>query len=113
MNCPACQTVMREREKENVIVDICPNCRGMWLDHGELEKLVEIESERSGKYRKYYDDDDDDDDRRPAARPDDRRPDDRRDYESRGSSQQPYPQKKKKGFLSNLMETFGGEGAED
>ena len=88
---------MREREKESVIVDVCPNCKGMWLDHGELEKLVAIESDRGGKYRKYYDDDDDDDDRR------------RDSYSSGGSSATYPPQKKKKGFFSNLMESFGGE----
>lgn len=89
---------MREREKESVIVDVCPNCRGMWLDHGELEKLVEIESERSGRYRRYYDDDDDDDRGRESSRS--------------GGRDREYP-KKKKGFLSNLMETIGGEGADD
>ncbi|HET7738075.1 MAG TPA: zf-TFIIB domain-containing protein [Tepidiformaceae bacterium] len=98
MNCPACQTVMREREKEDVIIDVCPNCKGMWLDHGELEKLVAIEAGRSGKYRKYYDDDDDDDD--------DRGP-------GRGTSATQSPPKKKKGFFSTLMETVGGEGADD
>lgn len=100
MNCPSCQTVMREREKESVIIDVCPNCKGMWLDHGELEKLVAIESDRGGKYRKYYDDDDDDDDRSRSS------------YSAPGSGNAPGaypPQKKKKGFLSNLMESFGGE----
>ncbi len=97
MNCPSCQTVMREREKESVIVDVCPNCKGMWLDHGELEKLVAIESDRGGKYRKYYDDDDDDDRGRAA-------------YSNTGSGAGQYPpQKKKKGFLGNLMESFGGD----
>jgi len=91
---------MREREKEDVVVDVCPNCKGMWLDHGELEKLVMIESERSGRYRRYYEEDDDDDD-------DYRRRDPRR--ESRAYEQP----KKKKGFFSNLMETIGGEGGED
>lgn len=90
---------MREREKESVIVDVCPNCKGMWLDHGELEKLVEIESERSGRYRKYYDDDDDYERGREYSRP----------Y---GGREREQP-KKKKGFLSNLMETIGGEGADD
>jgi Zn-finger nucleic acid-binding protein len=95
---------MREREKENVIIDVCPNCKGMWLDHGELEKLVAIEADRGGKYRRYYDDDDDDDDERG-----------RREYaasSTRGATAYP-PQKKKRGFLSNLMESFGGEGADD
>ena len=93
MNCPNCQTVMREREKEDVVIDVCPNCKGIWLDHGELEKLVEIEQGRGGRYRRYYDDDDDDD----------------RSDTGRGGGRQ----KKKKGFLGTLMETIGGEGAED
>jgi Zn-finger nucleic acid-binding protein len=45
---------MREREKGDVIIDVCPSCHGVWLDPGELEKLSERE-------RRYYDDDDDDD----------------------------------------------------
>lgn len=97
---------MREREKESVIIDVCPSCKGMWLDHGELEKLVEIESERAGKYRRYYEDDDDDDDRR-------RREPARGGYQSAPSGYQNAPPRKKKGFFSNLMESFGGEGGDD
>jgi len=32
---------MREVEKNGVTVDICPSCKGVWLDRGELEKLME------------------------------------------------------------------------
>ena len=48
--CPKCRVAMRVREmKEGVRVDICPQCKGMWLDHGELKALVEARmSERSG-----------------------------------------------------------------
>lgn len=95
MNCPSCQTTMREREKEDVIIDVCPNCRGIFLDHGELEKLVAIEADRGGKYRMYYEDDDDDDFRR------------RESYSSDDERDQYPPRKKKRGFLSNLMESFG------
>lgn len=41
MNCPRCQgAVLDERERDGVVVDVCRACRGMWLDRGELEKLV-------------------------------------------------------------------------
>jgi uncharacterized protein len=42
MNCPVCDNVkMREVEKDNILIDICPSCKGVWLDRGELEKLLE------------------------------------------------------------------------
>lgn len=41
MNCPRCQNVvLREREREGLLIDICETCRGVWLDRGELEKLI-------------------------------------------------------------------------
>ena len=41
MNCPRCLTnVLDERTREGVVVDACPECRGIWLDRGELEKLI-------------------------------------------------------------------------
>ena len=46
---------MRERKKDDLIVEVCPQCRGVWLDAGELEKLTVRE-------RGYYGDRDDDDD---------------------------------------------------
>jgi Zn-finger nucleic acid-binding protein len=96
---------MREREKEDVVIDICPNCRGVWLDAGELDKLTESE-DRYYRSRGWRDDDDDDDDRRRYG--DERRYDDaRRPVDSYGRP------KKKSGFLSNLMENFGGGGMDD
>lgn len=46
--CPRCQRAMRERERETagrdvVVMDVCPACGGIWLDKGELEKLVAAE----------------------------------------------------------------------
>jgi Zn-finger nucleic acid-binding protein len=41
MNCPRCETsVLDEREREVVTVDVCREFRGTWLDRGELEKIV-------------------------------------------------------------------------
>ena len=41
MNCPrGCGTELLERERDGVTVDAWPECRGLWLDRGELERLV-------------------------------------------------------------------------
>jgi uncharacterized protein len=41
MICPRCETPsLVEREREGLIVDSCSTCRGVWLDRGELEKLI-------------------------------------------------------------------------
>ncbi len=41
MKCPRCASEgLEERERSGIIVDICVTCRGLWLDRGELEKLI-------------------------------------------------------------------------
>jgi uncharacterized protein len=41
MDCPRCLTaLLDEKERAGVVVDVCVECRGVWLDRGELEKLV-------------------------------------------------------------------------
>ncbi|WP_027092813.1 zf-TFIIB domain-containing protein [Cohnella thermotolerans] len=61
MNCPVCHdSRMREVEKNGVLIDICPSCKGVWLDRGELDKLMaEVREVRDDYNRWYYDDDDD------------------------------------------------------
>jgi uncharacterized protein len=39
--CPNCNTIMNEVLKIDVIIDVCPACMGIWLDKGELEKIIE------------------------------------------------------------------------
>lgn len=42
MKCPVCDDVkMREVIKDEVEIDVCPQCKGVWLDRGELEKLMQ------------------------------------------------------------------------
>lgn len=41
LNCPVCGTPMREIERFGVMVDICPSCKGVWLDRGELDKIIQ------------------------------------------------------------------------
>jgi Zn-finger nucleic acid-binding protein len=40
LTCPVCQGQMRELNKDGVLIDVCTQCRGVWLDRGELEKLA-------------------------------------------------------------------------
>ncbi len=41
MKCPRCETNrLDEKDREGVVVDACSQCRGLWLDRGELEKLI-------------------------------------------------------------------------
>jgi Zn-finger nucleic acid-binding protein len=42
MYCPTCATTrLVQTERQKVEVDYCPHCRGIWLDRGELEKLLD------------------------------------------------------------------------
>jgi Zn-finger nucleic acid-binding protein len=41
--CPKCQALMRTYERSGVHVDQCTDCRGIFLDRGELERLVDAE----------------------------------------------------------------------
>lgn len=89
MDCPLDKTTLVMSDRQGVEIDYCPQCRGVWLDRGELDKILE----RSTTEFRSRDDDDDDDDRRPSDRP-------------RYDSPQYGHKKKKKSFLSEIFE-FG------
>lgn len=40
MLCPVCSVELNIRYHQNVEVDTCPKCRGVWLDRGELDKII-------------------------------------------------------------------------
>jgi Zn-finger nucleic acid-binding protein len=82
MKCPVDSATLLMSERQGVEIDYCPECRGVWLDRGELDKLLQHA--------------DDDDNGRGRGGQDDRRPDDRRDTYP--------PKKKKKGWLSEMFE---------
>ena len=42
--CPKCQGVLRSYERNGIQIEQCTECRGVFLDRGELERLVEAES---------------------------------------------------------------------
>lgn len=97
MNCPICDDVrMREVQKDDVMIDVCPNCKGVWLDRGELEKLMsEVRDERKA-YQEWYDEQE----HRPSQAGYSQRPHDYRDYPPY------YKHKKKKSVLDRLGDLF-------
>jgi len=90
MNCPQCNIALVMAERQGVEIDYCPQCRGVWLDRGELDKIIQ-RSER---------DDDDDDDRRRNYPP----PPPRSDYDRDRDREQHYKYHKKKSFWSEIFD---------
>jgi len=42
MKCPVCKTAdLTMTDRQGIEIDYCPECRGVWLDRGELDKLIE------------------------------------------------------------------------
>ncbi len=41
MHCPSCIVELNITERQGVEIDYCPQCRGVWLDRGELDKIIE------------------------------------------------------------------------
>jgi uncharacterized protein len=41
MKCPACDIDLPMTERQGIEIDYCPQCRGVWLDRGELDKIIE------------------------------------------------------------------------
>ncbi len=112
MKCPVCDETLREVQKHGVTVDICPGCKGVWLDRGELEKIVELASTngpvsemRSEPARPQYAPDES---RRPSRDHDDHDDHDKRDHSDRGR-EQGYGQKKKGSWLGDILGGLGGD----
>ena len=84
MLCPVCHVGLSMTDRQGVEIDYCPQCRGVWLDRGELDKIIE----RSGTAA-------------PTPQPQQAhyRPD--RDYRDDGRY---YQKKRKKSFLEELFD---------
>ncbi len=59
MECPTCRETLQISERQGIEIDYCPKCRGIWLDRGELDKLIErsISQELSAKRHRDSDSD--------------------------------------------------------
>jgi Zn-finger nucleic acid-binding protein len=54
MECPVCNKALIVLELNEVEIDYCPSCEGIWLDSGELELLIEDESERKKIFETFF-----------------------------------------------------------
>ena len=79
MNCPSDGTQLAMSERNGIEIDYCPTCRGVWLDRGEIDKIIERA----------------DTGRNDAGAPDD------------GDRKVDEPSKKKRNLLGDLFD-FGG-----
>ena len=101
MQCPVDGTTLSMTDRQGVEIDYCPQCRGVWLDRGELDKLIERGEANAAAAPPPRDRDRDRDFERERER---RRDDDDDDRHSGGYSG--GHKKKRKGFLSEIFE-FG------
>ena len=84
MLCPVCHVGLHMSDRQGVEIDYCPQCRGVWLDRGELDKIIERSAQPAPA---------------PAAPQMSYRPD--RDYRDEGRG---YPKKRRKSFLEELFD---------
>jgi Zn-finger nucleic acid-binding protein len=49
VNCPVDGTTLNMTERQGVEIDYCPSCRGVWLDRGELDKIIERSNENEDR----------------------------------------------------------------
>ncbi len=99
MKCPNCEETLVMTERQGVEIDYCPKCRGVWLDKGELDKIIEKSSSaESSQQLKSQDekrnrehDDNDDDDESFFNR-------------NRNNDNKTNPNRRKGGFLGNLFD---------
>ncbi len=88
MKCPVCKDVtLLMSEKHGVEIDYCPECRGIWLDRGELDKIIE----RASQYEEVsYGSD--------GLR-----------EKTKQDAKYDHKRKKKGAFLGDILEIFGGD----
>lgn len=87
MHCPACGDDLVISERQGIEIDYCKSCRGVWLDRGELDKIIERSVGVSAPSER---------------RSDDRRNEEKYDRESdRGRYGKP---KKRESFLSEIFD---------
>jgi hypothetical protein len=96
MQCPNCNETLVMTDRQGVEIDYCPKCRGVWLDRGELDKIIE----RSADYSLNQP-------TQPPAEPRYKQDDDyKKQYPQQGGyyNDPHYKHKKKKGFLDDFFD---------
>jgi len=97
MLCPVCKTqALRMSERQGIEIDYCPECRGVWLDRGELDKIIDRSGAASAMRPPVV--------AQPAAYAGPPPPAAVRHRDTRHLGQQGYKRKKKDSFLSELFD---------
>ena len=81
MKCPTCNVALVMTDRNGIEIDYCPDCRGIWLDRGQLDKIIErsVQQEPMPPRNTYHD-------------------------KEHYLSEKDYYYKKKKGFLGDLFD---------
>ena len=96
MKCPVCKDIdLVMSERQGVEIDYCPSCRGVWLDRGELDKIIEKNSsyqnnQQSNNHSSYF--------------KNDNRDSYNRHNNAYDNKHQGSYKKKKEGFLSEIFD---------
>ena len=101
MKCPVCSDKdLLMTERQGVEIDYCPSCRGVWLDRGELDKIIERSNEMAA----------------PAAPQKASRDDSREDHRDSSRDDQGYnghdggsKKKKKSSLFGDILGGLGGD----
>jgi Zn-finger nucleic acid-binding protein len=103
VQCPVCDVTLQIAERQGIEIDYCPQCRGVWLDRGELDKI--IERANSGSFAE----------RSPTSTPyPEKRKNDQvyEDYDESDYDREhdrripPYDRRRKKSFLDDIFDIF-------
>lgn len=107
MKCPVDNTDLAMSDRQGIEIDYCPQCRGVWLDRGELDKLIERSSQPSGGQPdpRGYQGDDDDEYERPQRHQEEHRYEERHHDGPKHHDDYSHQKKRKKeGFLGDLFD---------
>ena len=86
MKCPHCPTAtLVITERSGIEIDYCPTCRGVWLDRGELDKIIERSFQQAPPPQQQY-----------------QAPPPQQQYQA--PPQRPYYKKKRESWLSELFD---------
>ncbi len=82
MKCPNCEELLVMTERQAIEIDYCPKCRGVWLDKGELDKIIEKSTAAESSQQLKSQD----------------------EKRNRGNDNRNNPNRRKGGFLGNLFD---------
>lgn len=91
MNCPVCnQIALVMSERQGIEIDYCPQCRGVWLDRGELDNIIERANSNAPSSQQPRNN------QKADERP--------HDFDHDSSHHGDYKGRKKRGFLGELFD---------